>query len=132
MSPPSLEPSVPLHHAHPYKPTSAWLTRFREDPFQIDDACALWYNQADGFVDDLNYPETARTELPEGLDDLTQLLALWCDVELHIDPTALTEFQGLCFELFPTLIHHPNGLRLGPPRPKMGVLYRALQKAGRL
>lgn len=73
-----------------------WLAEFRSDFGSIiralDDwkaaACSITYG-----ANDCNFSPRTKLDIPSWFNTLTQIIALWCDVELHIDPSPLCEFR---------------------------------------
>jgi hypothetical protein len=72
-----------------------WLLDFRSDVCSALDALDTWQQAAYSIACDAwdcnTYPEN-RLRIPSGFRNLTQIVALWSDVELHIDPTLICEF----------------------------------------
>ena len=73
-----------------------WLAEFRADIGAVLQALDDWQDAARTIAyeaQDYNFSPGTRLEVPGWFDTLTSIIALWCDVELHIDPTSLCTFR---------------------------------------
>ena len=73
-----------------------WLDGFRSDLRAIIEVLEDWHEAAyrvETDAQDYNYSPAMGFSVPSWFLTLTSIVALWCDTELHIDPSALTEFK---------------------------------------
>ena len=69
--------------------TAEWFRRFRDDPNQLDIAIAIWREPTLGNFD-TQPDDPLPWPYPDYLPGITNLIALWCDLEAPgIDPTPL-------------------------------------------
>lgn len=127
-------PALPAHHLDPYKPSRQWLQRFRDSSGEVDNAATLWHHEAAGLVEELHHPGYAHARIPGYFWGLTQLLALWCDTELHVEAGLLTDFLQQCAACFPCKVHVPPGGSPAPPpnRPSKQAMEDTLTRAAAL
>jgi hypothetical protein len=82
---------------HGGKTAQEWLQEFRSDPQAVREAIDAWQLTASDILVDIQdcmeLNDRRHLDVPGWFSNLTSILALWADVELRIDPTALCEFN---------------------------------------
>ena len=84
---------------------SDWLDEFRKKPESVIHALETWANVVRSLswdVTDLNHNLAPKYgAFPPYFHRLTQIIALWCDVQLHIDPTPFFDVLARMAEALP-------------------------------
>ena len=89
-----------------------WLAEFRKDLSSIVEALDVWQQIAADISCEAmsrNSSPGSRLTVPWWFQNLTRIIALWSDVELHIDAAPLCEFRAKMLDLVPRSRLMPGG-----------------------